>query len=285
MTILVTGASGGLGRLVLDGLLARGVAPASLRAGARRTDSLAAYADRGVEVVELDYDRPDTAKAAVDGVERVLLISGSELGRRVEQHRTVIDAAAAAGVAHLLYTSVTRADDTTIVVAPEHTATEQLLRASGLPVTVLRNNFYSEVFGSALDGARGSGVVLTSAGEGRVASASRADFAGGAVAALTGEIPAGVEILELAGDTAWTRYDLAAAAAEALGRDVRVEQVSPEEHLARLQGLGLDDATAGFLVTLDGNIRDGELDITDGTLARLLGRLTTPLVDTLRALA
>jgi NAD(P)H dehydrogenase (quinone) len=285
MTVLVTGASGALGRLVLDGLLARGVAPATIRAGARRTDSLSAYAEQGVEVVELDYDRPGPVTAAVDGAERVLLISGSELGRRIEQHRAVIDAAASAGVAHLLYTSVTRADDTTIVVAPEHTATEALLHESGLPVSILRNNFYHEVFASVLDGARAGGAVLTSAGEGRVASASRADFAEAAAVTLVGEVPAGVQVLELAGDQRWSRTDLAAAAAHALGREVVVEQVPSDEHRARLLALGVDDATAGFLVTLDQNIRDGELDIADGTLARLLGRPTTPLVETLRAAA
>ncbi|GAA4936462.1 NAD(P)H dehydrogenase (quinone) [Actinomycetospora succinea] len=284
MTILVTGASGSLGRLVLDDLLARGVEPTAVRAGARRTDSLAAHADLGVDVVELDYDRPDTVKAAVDGADRVLLISGNEFGKRVDQHRAVIDAAAAAGVGHLLYTSVTRADDTTIVVAPEHTATEEILGDAGLPVTVLRNNFYTEVFGSALDGARATGTVLTSAGEGRVASASRADFAEAAAVALTGDVPTGVQVLELAGDQRWSRDDLAAAAAEVLGRDVRVEQVSSDEHRARLLDLGVDAGTVGFLVELDQNIRDGELDITDGTLARLLGRPTTPLIDTLRAL-
>ena len=170
MTILITAASGHLGRLVLDSLLDRGVAPADLRAGARTPASLASYAERGVEVVHLDYDEPATAEQAVQGVDTVLLISGSEPGGRVAQHRTVIDAAAAAGVGHLVYTSAPKADDTVLVLAPEHKETEALIRASGVPFTFLRNNWYTENYGRP-SRPRGTGTLVTSAGEGRVASA------------------------------------------------------------------------------------------------------------------
>jgi len=150
MTVLVTAASGHLGRLVLDSLLARGVPAADIRAGARTPESLAGYADRGVDVVPLDYDDPSSAAAAVKGVDRVLLVSGSEVGRRVEQHRAVIDAARAEGVQHLIYTSAPKANDTTLVLAPEHRATEELVRTSGIPFTVLRNNWYTENYAQDL---------------------------------------------------------------------------------------------------------------------------------------
>jgi NAD(P)H dehydrogenase (quinone) len=284
MTILVTAASGQLGRLVLDSLLARGVAPGDVRAGARTPAALADYAERGVDVVHLDYDDEATAAAAVKGAERVLLISGNEMGRRVDQHRGVIDAAAASGVEHLVYTSAPKADDTTLVLAPEHRATEELVRASGLPFTILRNNWYAENYVTDLVAARESGTLVTSAGDGRVASAARADYAEAAAVVLTETGHEG-RVYELAGDQAWTFDVLASALSEVLGREVALRQVSPEERVALLEGAGLDTGTAGFVAALDGNIRDDELGHTDGTLARLIGRPTTGLVDALRPLA
>jgi len=284
MTYLVTAASGQLGRLVLDSLLARGVAPQDIRAGARTPEALASYAERGVDVVRLDYDDPSTVSAAVKGADGVLLISGTDLGRRVDQHRGVIDAAAAEGVGHLIYTSAPKADDTTLVIAPEHRATEELVRGAGVPFTILRNNWYAENYAPDLAVARDTGVYVTSAGAGRVASAARADFAEAAAAVLTEPGHEG-QVYELAGDEAWTFDVLAEALGEVLGRDVELRQVSPEERVALLEGAGLDAGTAGFVAAMDANIRDGELAHTDGTLARLIGHPTTPLVDALRPLA
>ncbi len=284
MTILVTAASGQLGRLVLDSLLARGVAPADVRAGARTPAALAGYAERGVDVVHLDYDDPASVAAAVKGVDRVLLVSGSAVGRRVDQHRAVIDAAAAEGVQHLVYTSAPRADATTLVLAPEHHATEELVRASGVPFTLLRNNWYAENYAQDLATARETGVVVTSAGEGRVASAARADYAEAAAVVLTESGHEG-QVYELAGDQAWTFDVLAAALSEVLGRDVELRQVSSDERVALLERVGLDAGTAGFVTALDGNIRDGDLAFTDGTLSRLIGRPTTPLAEALAPLA
>jgi NAD(P)H dehydrogenase (quinone) len=283
MTILVTAASGHLGRLVLDALLERGVEPGDLRAGARRPETLSEYAARGVQVVPLDYTDAATVRAAVDGVDKVLLISGSEVGERVAQHGNVIDAAAAAGVGQLVYTSAPRATDGPLVLAPEHRATEELIAASGLPATILRNNWYTENYAQDLEVARDHGVLVTSAGAGRVPSAARADFAAAAAVVLTEEGHVG-QVYELAGDVAWDFPTLAAAMSEVLGREVALEQLSPEERVAQLQQVGLDAGTAGFVAALEGNIRDGVLDHADGTLARLIGRPTTPLVDTLRTL-
>lgn len=283
MTILVTAASGHLGRLVLDSLLERGVDPTAIRAGARRPETLAEYAGRGVQVVPLDYTDAGSAKAALVGVDRVLLISGSEVGERVAQHGNVVEAAAAAGVAQLVYTSAPQATTTDLVLAPEHKATEELIAASGLPATILRNNWYTENYAQDLEVARQHGVLVTSAGDGRVPSASRADFAAAAAVVLTSEGHVG-HVYELAGDVAWDFPTLAAAMAEVLGREVALQQLTTEERLTQLQQAGLDAGTAGFVTALERNIRDGVLDHTDGTLSRLIGRPTTPLVDTLRTL-
>lgn len=284
MSILVTAASGQLGRLVLDALLERGVDPATIRAGARRPETLAAYAARGIDVVTLDYGDTASIKAAVDGVDRLLLISGNEVGQRVEQHRAVVHAAADASVGHLVYTSATRATTTDLILAPEHKATEELIAASGVPATILRNNWYTENYASDLDVAREQGVLVTSAGEGRVPSAPRADFAEAAAVVLTTDGHVG-EIYELAGDVAWDFATLASTMSEVLGREVELRQLSAQQRHAELEEAGLDAGTAGFVTALEQNIRNGALDHADGTMSRLLGRPTTPVLDTLRDLA
>lgn len=284
MTILVTAASGQLGRLVLDALLDRGVDPATIRAGARTPAALASYAERGIEVVALDYSDPATVDAAVAGADRVLLISGSEVGQRVAQHRTVVDAAAAHGVRHLVYTSAPQATTADFALAPEHKATEEAIAASGVPATILRNNWYHENYAQDLATARDTGVLASSAGDGLVASAARRDYAEAAAVVLTTDGHEG-DVLELAGDTAWDVDTLAAAMGEVLGRDVEVRRLGTDEHVALLESFGLDAGTAGFVAAIDDGIRRGVLAQTDGTLSRLLGRPTTPLVDGLRALA
>ena len=284
MTILITGATGQLGRLVLDSLLARGADPQTLVAGARDVGKAADLAERGIRVVALDYNDPATVAAALAGVDTVLLISGSEVGRRAPQHQVVIDAAAAAGVAKFVYTSAPKATTTDLVLAPEHKATEEAIAAAGLPAVILRNNWYTENYAADLDRAAESGVVAASAGEGRVASASRADYADAAAAVLLADGHIG-EVYELGGDVAWTFDDLASAMTEVTGRPVEYRALTPEEHAAALESAGLDAGTVGFVTALDAGIRDGALADSDGTLARLIGRPTTPLVEGLRALA
>ncbi|SDF87786.1 NAD(P)H dehydrogenase (quinone) [Cellulosimicrobium cellulans] len=287
MSIAVTGASGHLGRLVVESLLARGADASQVVALARTTAKVADLADRGVEVREADYAQPETLAPALAGVDVLVLVSGSEVGQRVEQHRNVVDAAQAAGVARVVYTSAPHATTSALVLAPEHKATEELLAASGLATTVLRNNWYTENYVGDVLAARESGEIVASVGDGRVASASRADFAeAAAVVALAAREDASAHagaVYELSGDVAWTYDDLAAAAAEVLGRPVVYRRVSPDEHRALLLGAGLDEGTAGFVVALDGNIRDGLLAEVTEDLRRLLGRPTTPHVDGLRA--
>ncbi|GAA1874707.1 SDR family oxidoreductase [Myceligenerans crystallogenes] len=283
MTTLVTGASGHFGRLTIEALLARGVAPGELRAGTRRPHELASLSARGVAVVPLDYDDDASVASAVEGADQVLLVSGNELGKRVAQHAVVITAAAKAGVGHLVYTSAPRADDTSLVIVPEHAATERLLADSGLTATILRNNWYLENYAATVAQVRETGVLLTSAGDGRVASALRSELAEAAAVVLTTEEHRG-RTIELGGDEAWTFAEFGAALGTVLGREVTVEQLSAEEHLARLTAAGLDEGTAGFVVAVDGNIREGALEGGTHDLSVLLGRPTATLPDALATL-
>lgn len=276
MTIVVTGATGHLGRLTVEALLERGVAAADIRAAGRSAERLAAFADRGLQTAVIDFEEPATLDAAFAGADAVLLVSGPEVGKRVPQHRNAIDAAVRAGAGRIVYTSAPRATDTDLVLAPEHAETERLLAASGLPVTVLRNNWYTENYAGQVDIAAATGELVGSAGDGRVASASRKDYAEAAAVVLMTEGHEGA-VYELSGDTAWTFSDLAAAIGGLLDREVGYRSVSPEEHAQALTAAGLDEGTAGFVVALDGNIRDGALGDATSTLSDLIGRPTTPL--------
>ncbi|MFC7880220.1 SDR family oxidoreductase [Isoptericola sp. NPDC057391] len=286
MTIAVTGTSGHLGRLVVESLLARGAAPADVVALARSTEKvadLAAPDGPGVVVREADYDRPETLASALDGVEVLVLVSGSAVGQRVRQHGAVIEAAKGAGVRRVVYTSAPHADTSPLVLAPEHKATEELLAASGLTTTVLRNGWYTENYLGDVQQARETGEIARSVGDGRVASASRADYAeAAAVVALADDGSHDDSVYELSGDVAWDFDELAATAGALLGRPVTYRRLTPDEHRDQLLAAGLDEGTAGFVVALDGNTRDGLLADTSGDLARLIGRPTTPLADGLR---
>lgn len=282
MTTAVFGATGHLGAHVIDALLQRGTVPADLLALGRNQERLDELAGRGLRTARVDLSEPGSLEGVLDGVETVLLISASEPGKRVPQHRAVIDAAAAAGVRHLVYTSAPQARTSALVLAPEHKATEELIEASSIPATILRNGWYTENYTQDFATAREAGVIANSVGEGRVASAPRRDYAEAAAVVLTTPGHEG-QVYELSGDVAWTFTEFAAAAQEVLGTPVRYEALTPEQEQERLVGLGLDEGTAGFVVALNGNSRDGLLGGTNGDLARLLGRPTEPLVDTLRS--
>ena len=275
MTILITGATGHLGTLVIDSLLARGVPADTIRAGARSPEKITA-----VPAVHLDYEDPASVEAALEGVESVLLISASVPGNRAALHATVINAAAAAGVKHLVYTSAPGATTSALILAPEHKATEEVIAASGIPSTILRNGWYTENYVGTLEQAA-SGEIVTSTDGGRVSSASRKDYADAAAVVLTTPGHEGA-VYELSGDTAWSFDEFAAVASGILGTPVVHRSVSPEEHATTLAGFGLDEGTVGFVVGLDGNIRDGLLGHTPGTLSELIGRPTTPLEQGLR---
>ncbi|KQQ26525.1 SDR family oxidoreductase [Frondihabitans sp. Leaf304] len=282
MSYIVTAASGQLGALIVDALLARGAEPSSIVATARDTTKIASLADRGVTTATLDYSKPETIAAALGAGDVVVLVSSDAVGQRVPQHTAVIDAAKAAGVARIVYTSAPHADDTALILAPEHKATEEHLRASGVPFTILRNGWYTENYTGEVGKARESGEITASVGDGRVASASRKDYAEAAAVALLDDTTAG-KTFELSGDHAWNFSELAEAISGIIGSPVSYRALTPEEHAEQLTGFGLDEGTVGFVVALDGNIREGLLAETSGDLARLIGRPTTPLAEGLAA--
>lgn len=279
--IIVTGATGQLGRLVIDGLLEK-VPAYQVVAAVRSPDKAADLAARGVQVREADYDRPETLRPAFEGGTRLLLISGSEVGRRVPQHAAAVQAAQGAGVPHLVYTSAPHADTSVLGLAAEHKATEEIIRETGLTYTLLRNNWYNEVYAPAITQAVATGAVIGGSGDGRIGSAGRADYAAAAVAVLTG---AGHEnrIYELAGDVTWSLPDLAGEISRASGKEIVYRDLPPEEHRAALIAAGVPDAFADVLVDVDRGVKAGALADTPGDLKALIGRPTTPIADTVAA--
>jgi NAD(P)H dehydrogenase (quinone) len=282
MTIVVTGATGQLGRLIVEALLRDDVAPSDIVAGGRNVARLDDLAVRGVRVARLDYDDPQSLADALAGADTLMLVSASEPGRRVGQHRAAIDAAVTAGVKRIVYTSAPRATTSHLILAPEHKGTEELIAASGIPFTILRNGWYTENYVQTARQAAESGVLVSSVGEGRVASASRKDYADAAAAVLTTEGHEG-RVYELSGDVAWSQEELAAAISQVTGTTVVYTPVNEEQHAAILGKAGLDAGTIGFVTTLDSNISDGVLSETTGELAALIGHPTTPLVEGLAA--
>lgn len=283
MSVVVTGATGHLGRLVVEHLLARGTDPATIVATGRRTEALADLAAQGVRTAAVDFTDPATIDAVLEAGDLLLLVSGSEVGQRVPQHANVIDAAARAGIARIVYTSALKADTSPLILAPEHKATEELIRDSGLTSTILRNGWYTENYAPSLQQAAATGSFIGSVGAGLVSSASRTDYAEAAAVVLSTEGHEG-QAYELSGDVAWSHKQLAEAISEVVGREVVYQDLSPEDHAAALTAAGLDEGTVGFVVALDGNTRDGLLGDTSGDLGRLIGRPTTPLLEGLRPL-
>ncbi|MEU1230040.1 SDR family oxidoreductase [Streptomyces sp. NPDC005828] len=282
MSIVVTGATGQLGRLVIADLLAR-VPAESVVAVVRDKAKAADLAERGVELRVADYSAPETLAGAFEAGDRVLLISGSEVGQRVAQHRAVIDAAKAAGVAQLAYTGILGGPAADFTLADEHKATEELILASGLPYTFLRNGWYTENYTANLAPALAHGAVVANAGEGRVASASRADYAAAAAAVLTG--PAEEHLnraYELSGNTAWSLAEYAAEVAAQTGREITYSDVPAATHLEILTGAGVPQVFAEILVDVDRAIALGALALQTGDLARLAGRPTTPIAETIK---
>ncbi|MFC4564830.1 SDR family oxidoreductase [Nocardiopsis mangrovi] len=279
--IVVTGATGALGRHVVDGLLER--APADqIAAVVRNPDKAADIAARGVEVRVADYGDPASLQGAFGPGDRVLLISGNEVGARIPQHRAVIDAAKDAGAALLAYTGVLGGPDADFSLADDHKGTERAVLDSGLPYVFLRNGWYNENYTEQLSRTLEQGAILASAGEGRVASASRADYAAAAVTVLTGD---GHEnrVYELSGDEAWSFAELAAEISRQTGKEVRYTSVTPEEHARILDDAGLPAPAVQTVVGIDGAIARGLLARRNGDLAELIGRPTTPIATSIAA--
>ncbi len=282
MKYAVTGSTGNFGSALIESLLKKGVSPSSVRGIARNEEKAASLKERGVDVKIAGYEDRDALERAFEGVDKVLLVSGSEVGKRFDQHKNVIDAAGAAGVKQVIYTSITRAESSSNILAPEHKQTEEYLRKAGIDFVILRNNWYTENYVADVEYAGQSGVIATATGTGRVASASRKEYAEAAAVVLTGDGHSG-KTYELAG-TPWGYDDLASAASAVFSRTVVHKIVSPEERTAGLVAAGMDEGTAGFYTALDQSIAEGTLDIESGDLAHLLGREPRSLEETIRSL-
>ncbi|PND30875.1 NAD(P)-dependent oxidoreductase [Achromobacter pulmonis] len=274
MIIAITGASGHLGRLVVPRL--RAALPTTDIVALARSPEKAA--DLGVAVRAADYDKPDTLDAALAGADTLLLISSSDIGRRVEQHTNVIAAAKGAGVKRIVYTSLLHADTSSLSLATEHVATEAALKDSGLVHTVLRNGWYSENHTASIPATLQAGFFAGSAGDGRISAATRADFADAAVAVLAGEGHDG-KVYELAGDAPYTLSELAAELSRQVGREIPYRNLPPAEYAALLREAGISDAYAEAIAQFDVDASTGALFDDGRELSRLIGRPTTPLAD------
>jgi NAD(P)H dehydrogenase (quinone) len=280
MSIVVTGATGQLGGFVIEGLLEK-VPASDVTAVARDKGKATGLAARGVTTPVADYNAPETFAGLFSAGDKVLLISSSEMAMdRVAQHRVVIDAARDAGVALLAYTSAPGPLKASL--ADAHRGTERVLAESGLPYVLLRNNWYSELFTGQLPQVLEHGAIIQAAGEGRIASATRADYAAAAVAVLTGEGHAG-KTYELGGDAAWSFTEYAAEVSRQAGRSVAYQAVSPEEYIGILAGAGLPEPYARIMADSEAAMARGELAGVNGELSRLIGRPATPIADTIAA--
>lgn len=279
-TILITGAAGQLGRLVIAALQRR--APSVKLIGLVRDAAKACdLAEQGVELRVADYTDPLALASALVGVDKLLLISSSEVGQRTAQHRNVIEAAVAAGVKLIGYTSLLHADTSPMALALEHRETEALIRASGLPFTLLRNGWYSENYAMGVAAALEHGVVLGAAADGALSLAARRDYAEAAAVVMADDVAryAG-KVYELAGDQAYTLADFAAEIARQSAKPVRYQDLSEADYKAALIGVGLPEGFAALLAESDAKAAKGSLFESGQTLSQLIGRPTTPLSET-----
>lgn len=282
MMIAVTGATGKLGRLVINGLLEH-VPPGEIVAAVRNPQKAADLVARGVQLREADYDKPETLRTAFAGADTLLLISGSDLGAdRAAQHQNAIDAAKTAGVKLLAYTSILHADSSPLMLAEAHKKTEGSIRSARLPFVFLRNGWYFENQTAMLGPSVQHGAIAGAAGEGRFASAAISDYAAAAVSVLTSP---GQEnkIYELAGDTPYTLAELAAEVSKQSGKPVAYQNLPPEDYQNTLVGFGLPAFVAELLVDAELGAAKGALDSTSRDLHTLIGRPTTPLSEAVSA--
>ena len=279
--IAVTGATGQLGRLVIDSLL-KTVNPHEIVALVRDPLKVQDLSAKGVDVRQADYNQPATFRSALVGVQRLLLISSSEVGQRTAQHRTVIEAAKSSGVQLLAYTSVLHADKSTLGLAVEHRDTERALVESGLSYALLRNGWYSENYAASMSSAVEHGAILGSAQEGRISSATRKDYADAAAVVLTSEGQAG-KVYELAGDESYSLSELATEVAKQSGKTVVYNDLPQEQYKTVLIGLGLPAEFAELLADSDAAAAKGDLFDDSCELSELLGRPTTPIAQSVSA--
>ncbi len=274
----VTGATGQLGRLVVEKLKEKGLA-SSVVALVRTPEKAA---DLGIEAREFDYSKPEKLVAALQGIDNLILISGNELGQRATQHANVIEAAGKAGVKWVVYTSLLHADTSSLSLAPEHYATEKALQASGVAYTILRNGWYTENYTGSVVGAVAAGAFIGSSGEGKISSAARADFADAAVAVVTGEGHQN-KIYELAGDEWYTLSGLAAEISKQSGKTIPYNNLPETEYAKILKSFGLPEMFAEAIASWDTGASKGDLFDASHQLSKLIGKPTTPLAETVKA--
>jgi NAD(P)H dehydrogenase (quinone) len=280
MSIVITGATGHLGRLTVEALLDHGVPAGQIIATGRRTETLADLAERGVEVRRADFDDEASLREAFAGAEKLLLVSGSEVGQRARQHGNAISAAKAAGVQFIAYTSILRADTSSLLLAEEHRATEELLAGAGIPFALLRNGWYIENYTGQLPVYVEHGIA-GAAGAGKVSAATRADYAQAAAAVLAGEGHDGA-VYELGGEP-FTMTELAEVVSAATGRTVTYTDLPVEQYQAVLVGAGLPEPVAAVFADGDRGVATGELLVEGSDLEKLIGRAPTPLADAVAA--
>jgi NAD(P)H dehydrogenase (quinone) len=279
--IVVTGATGQLGQLVIKALLKK-VPASNIVAAVRNMEKAKDIAALGVQVRHADYNQPASWDAALQGADKVLLISSSEIGQRAKQHKVVIDAAKRAGVKLLAYTSVLRADTSPLGLAVEHKETEDYLRASGVPFTLLRHSWYTENYTAGIPSALAHDAVFGAAGDGRISSATCADYAEADATVITAENQAG-KVYELAGDTSYTLTELAAEIARQTGKAIGYVNLPEAEYKKALLGAGLPEFLAELLANSDTGVSKGGLFDDGKQLSKLIGRATTSLATAVKA--
>ena len=272
LKIGITGATGQLGRIVVAKLKEK-IGSDGIVALVRSTPK---GVELGIECREFDYDRQENLVNALQGLDNLLLISGNELGKRALQHGNVIEAAKKAKVRWIVYTSLLHADQSSLSLAPEHLATETQLKQSGIPYTILRNGWYTENYIGSVQGALAGGAFIGSAGEGRISSAARADFAEAAVAVLTGEGHLG-KTYELAGDDSFSLTELASEISKQSGKDIPYKNLPESDYAAILKSFGLPVLFADAIASWDIGASKGDLLNKGHQLSELIGRPTTPL--------
>lgn len=277
MKIGVTGATGQLGHLVVESLKKK-VDP-SVVVGLVRTPAKAS--DLGVEVRAFDYSQPGQMEKSLEGIDRLLLISSSEVGKRAVQHQNVINAAKAAGVKWIVYTSLLHADASPLSLADEHITTEQALKTSGIPYTILRNGWYTENYVGSVKKSVAAGAIIGSAGSGKIASAPRIDYAEAAATVVADDKHVG-KLYELAGDNAYTLTDLAKEVSRQTGKDIPYNNLPEEKYAEILVGLGLPEGLAATIAGWDVGVSNNALFDDGKQLSKLIGRPTTALADVVK---
>lgn len=277
MKIGITGASGQLGHHVVAGLK-QNIDSSNIVAIVRTVEKAK---DLGVEIRYADYEKPETLNQALQGIETLVLISANEIGKRANQHKNVIEAAKNSGINWIIYTSLLRADSSTINLADEHLVTEKMIKETGIPYTILRNGWYTENYASSVQGAVAQGALIGSAGEGRISAAARADYAKAIVSVLTTGDHKG-KTYELAGDDSFTMDELATAISEATNKDIKYRNLPVEDYAIALTGTGIPEPIAKALASWDVAASKGDLYDNTHQLSGLIGRNTTDYRQTVK---